>query len=314
MIGRSWVSGCWFANGHLIRHDSRMTQTMAAATTWPAPAKLNLMLHITGRREDGYHELQTVFQFLDYGDELTFTTEKAGQISRLGGEISVAAEDDLAIKAARALQKDSGCGQGITIKVKKNIPPGAGLGGGSSDAATVLHALNRLWKLDYSTAQLAELGLTLGADVPVFVHGYAAFAEGIGERLTAVELEQPWYLVIIPAVQVSTAKIFQETELTRDSPAIKICDLLQADWQNVCTAVVVRRYPEVAQAFELLGEYAKVRMSGTGAAVFASFEAEAEARAVAAKLQEAGLAQTWTCFVARGRNESPLMRFMSGLE
>jgi len=285
---------------------------MTPAMAWPAPAKLNLMLHITGRRDDGYHELQTVFQFLDYGDELIFEPVSDGEVIRRSGEASVAAEDDLVIKAATALQKASACAQGIAISVTKNIPLGAGLGGGSSDAATVLHALNRLWSLDYSTAQLAEIGLALGADVPVFVHGFAAFAEGIGERLTPVELEQPWYLVITPAVQISTAEIFQQTELTRDSPAIKMCDLLQADWGNVCTPVVVKRYPEVAQAFERLGEYAEVRMSGTGASVFASFETQAEARDIAAKLKDTGQAETGTHFVARGMNESPLMRFMSG--
>lgn len=275
---------------------------------WPAPAKLNLMLHITGQRADGYHELQTVFQFLEVGDELSFELRQDGKISRLQGDESIAAEDDLVVRAAAALQAASGCRLGVDIHLDKQLPMGAGLGGGSSDAATTLHALNQLWNLAFSRQQLAEIGLKLGADVPVFIHGFAAFAEGIGEQLTAVEIEQPWYLVITPHVHVSTAEIFQDLELTRDCPTIKIRDLPASGWDNVCLPVVVKHYPQVAKALEVLGQYAQARMSGTGASVFAAFDSEAEAQEVLRKLPK-----EWTGFVAKGLNESPLVTLLGQL-
>jgi 4-diphosphocytidyl-2-C-methyl-D-erythritol kinase len=275
---------------------------------WPAPAKLNLMLHITGQRADGYHELQTVFQFLDAGDELRFEARNDGEINRVQGAKSVVAEGDLTVRAAHALQQISGCPLGVDIHLRKHLPIGAGLGGGSSDAATTLHALNRLWKLGLDKQELADIGLKLGADVPVFVHGFAAFAEGVGEKLTAVDIEQPWYLVITPHVHVSTAEIFQDLELTRDCPTIKIRDLPASGWENVCLPVVMRRYPLVKEAMEELGRYAKARMSGTGASVFAAFDSEAEAQAVRSKLPEA-----WSGFVAKGLNESPLAALLKQL-
>jgi 4-diphosphocytidyl-2-C-methyl-D-erythritol kinase len=186
---------------------------------------------------------------------------------------------------------------------------GAGLGGGSSDAATTLHALNRIWGCGLSDVQLADIGLKLGADVPVFVHGFSAFAEGIGEQLTPVELDQPWYLVITPDIHVSTAAIFSDLELTRDSPAIKICGLPDSGWDNVCVPVVTKHYPKVAEALEILGQYAEARMSGTGASVFAAFATEAEARQVRASLRdsaEATMPESWKDFIARGVNTSPL--------
>jgi len=276
---------------------------------WPAPAKLNLMLHITGRRADGYHELQTVFQFLDYGDELRFEPGADGKVQRAQNIAGIPAEDDLVVKAARALQQACGCHQGVDIYLDKRLPMGAGLGGGSSDAATTLHALNRIWACGLSDVQLAEIGLKLGADVPVFVHGFSAFAEGVGERLTPVELDQPWYLVITPDIHVSTAAIFGDLELTRDSPAIKICGLPDSGWDNVCVPVVTKHYPKVAEALELLGQYAEARMSGTGASVFAAFETEAQAQQVRASLRDpakAGMPASWKDFIARGVNTSPL--------
>lgn len=278
---------------------------------WPAPAKLNLMLSITGRREDGYHELQTLFQFLDFGDELEFEPTDDGLIRRLSGNESIDEGKDLVIMAARSLQKACAVPHGVGISIRKQLPEGAGLGGGSSDAATTLHALNIYWNLGLKTAQLAEIGLKLGADVPVFIHGFAAFAEGVGERLQAIELEQPWYLVITPHVHVSTAEIFATSELTRDSPAIKICDLLEAGWKNVCTPVVVKRYPEVAEALKSLGKHAESRMSGTGASVFARFETQSEAEEVMSKLAVAQSEGNWSMFVARGLNESPLITFLN---
>jgi 4-diphosphocytidyl-2-C-methyl-D-erythritol kinase len=275
---------------------------------WPAPAKLNLMLHITGQRADGYHELQTVFQFLDFGDELKFELTQDGGIQRLRGADSVPAEEDLVVRAAQLLQQVSGCKQGVNIDVNKRLPVGAGLGGGSSDAATTLHALNRIWNLDLDKQELAEIALRLGADVPVFVNGFSAFAEGIGELLTPMQLEQPWYLVVTPQVHVSTAEIFRDLELTRDCPAIKICDLPRTGWDNVCVPVVTKHYPQVGEALEFLEQYCEAHMSGTGASVFAAFSSEEEAQAVRVKLPGG-----WASFIARGRNESPLLTFLDSL-
>lgn len=275
---------------------------------WPAPAKLNLMLHITGRRADGYHKLQTVFQFLDVGDELRFECRQDDKVCRVQGDESVAADEDLVVLAASALQAASDCQMGVDIHLHKQLPIGAGLGGGSSDAATTLHALNRLWNLGLEIQELARIGLKLGADVPVFVHGFAAFAEGIGEQLTPVDIKQPWYLVITPHVHVSTAEIFQDLELTRDCPTIKIRDLPASGWDNVCLPVVVKHYPQVAEAMEVLGQHAEARMSGTGASVFAAFDSEAEAQAVRSELPE-----EWPSFVAKGLNESPLITLLRRL-
>ena len=281
----------------------------ALPVIWPAPAKLNLLLHITGQRADGYHELQTVFQFLDYGDELKFELRLDGEVRRVQDVEGVPAEYDLVVRAAKALQQVCDCQQGVDIYLDKKLPMGAGLGGGSSDAATTLHALNRIWRCGLTDDELAEIGLKLGADVPVFVHGFSAFAEGIGEQLTPIELAQPWYLVITPDIHVSTATIFSDLELTRDCPAIKICGLPDSCWDNVCVPVVEKHYPEVAEALEILGQYAEARMSGTGASVFAAFETEAEAKRVRASLRnsaKAEMPESWKDFIARGVNISPL--------
>lgn len=271
--------------------------------TWPAPAKLNLMLHITGRRDDGYHLLQSVFQFLDYGDEITISTRDDGVIRRLNELPGVDAEQDLVVRAARLLQQQSGSTLGADIRVNKLLPMGGGLGGGSSDAATVLVALNRLWGTGLSLEQLAALGLQLGADVPVFVHGQAAWAEGVGEILQPVELPEPWYLVIIPPVEVSTAEIFSDPQLTRDCQAIKIRDFLAGQGGNVCQPVASRHYPEIAQALAWLGQFASAKMTGTGSCIFAAFDTEAQAQEVYRQLPDG-----WRGFVAKGSNRSALQR------
>jgi 4-diphosphocytidyl-2-C-methyl-D-erythritol kinase len=276
---------------------------------WPAPAKLNLFLHITGRREDGYHLLQTVFQFLDYGDLLHFTPRSDSRIRRLNTLPSVPEENDLVVRAARLLQEVSGCTQGVDIRIDKYLPMGGGLGGGSSDAATTLIALNRLWSLALPSGKLAELGLQLGADVPVFVHGHAAWAESVGEKLTDVELPEPWFVVLVPPVQVSTAEIFNSPELTRDCPPITIRDFLGGHSSNVCQPLVSEHYPEVALALEWLGKHGKAIMTGTGACVFAAFDQEARAREVFSARPNG-----WQGFVAQGCNRSPLLRRLADVE
>ena len=277
------------------------TVPATAQGPWPAPAKLNLFLHITGRRDDGYHELQTVFQFLDHADRLYFGQREDGAIRRIGGPAGVAAADDLCVRAAGLLQAHAGITQGVDIYNEKILPAGGGLGGGSSDAATTLWALNRLWGLGLDTGELAGLGLQLGADVPVFLHGRASWAEGVGEILTPVSLPEPWFLVLNPSVSVSTAAVFSDAELTRDTPRMTIRDFLSGNGRNDCEAVVRRRYPEVAAALDWLNSYSPARMTGTGACVFAAFDAETDARATAARVP-----QEWTAFVARGLNRSPL--------
>jgi len=274
-----------------------------ADAPWPAPAKLNLFLHITGRRADGFHLLQTVFQFLDYGDELFFALRDDGLVQRVSELPGVTAETDLVVRAARLLQAETGCRQGVDIRLEKRLPMGGGLGGGSSDAATTLVALNALWRLGLPVERLAGLGLALGADVPVFVHGQAAWAEGVGERLQPVELPEPWYLVLVPPVSVATAAVFGAPELTRDCPAITIRDFLAGmACVNVCEPVVRQRFPAVAEALDWLAGHAPSRMTGTGCCVFAAFATESGARRVLAQLP-AG----WQGFVAQGRNRSPLL-------
>lgn len=269
--------------------------------TWPAPAKLNLFLHIVGRRPDGYHLLQTVFQFLDFGDELRIGIRRDGVVTRLDELSGVPAERDLVLRAALALKNESGCTLGADIELIKRLPMGAGLGGGSSDAATTLVALNELWDVGLSNEELRRIGLALGADVPVFVAGHAAWAEGVGENLRPIELPEPWYLVLVPPCHVSTAEIFNAPDLTRHCEPITIRAFLSGETRNVCEPVVRHRYPDVAAALDWLAAHAPARMSGTGAAVFAAFADEAQARAVAARAPAA-----WQAFVARGRNRSPL--------
>jgi 4-diphosphocytidyl-2-C-methyl-D-erythritol kinase len=288
------------------RSDSLVAVSIAdvpasASGPWPAPAKLNLLLHITGQRADGYHELQTLFQFLSFGDWLYFDLRTDGEVQLAGEPAGVPAALDLCVRAARLLQQATGCSTGVTVYNDKRLPAGGGLGGGSSDAATTLAVLNRLWALDLPRAALAELGLSLGADVPVFVHGEAAWAEGVGEILTPVTLPEPWFLVVNPQVSVSTADIFSDSGLTRDTPRTRIPDPLTGVGKNDCEAVVRRRYPEVAATLDWLNAYAQARMTGTGGCVFAAFESEAAANVVAGQVPA-----NWSSFVARGVNLSPL--------
>lgn len=274
----------------------------------PAPAKLNLFLHITGRRADGYHELQTLFQFLDHGDTLGFRVREDGEI-RLHGEIAgVPHDSNLIVRAARLLQQASATPLGADLWLNKRLPMGGGIGGGSSDAATTLLGLDHLWQLNLGLDRLAELGLRLGADVPVFVRGRAAFAEGVGERLTPLDLDEPWFLVAVPQVSVSTAEIFSAPELTRNTPIIKVCGLPEGGGRNDCQPVVEARYREVRNALNLLNKFVHARMTGTGACVFGSFPNRSDADKVSRQLPA-----TLPSFTARGCNLSPLHRVLQGL-
>lgn len=248
--------------------------------TCPAPAKLNLFLHVVGRRPDGYHLLQTLFRFIDLHDTLHFKLRDDGEVRRVNGVDGVAEAEDLCVRAARLLRAETGCKLGVDITVEKRIPMGGGLGGGSSDAATTLIALNRLWALGLSRERLMQLGLRLGADVPVFVFGENAFAEGVGEALQAYPLPPAWYLVLFPPVHVPTAQIFTHPELTRDSVSITIRALLKQQLRNDLQSVVCRMYPEVASYIAWLGNFGKAMMTGSGACVFAEFESRSQAEAV----------------------------------
>ncbi|WP_240116308.1 4-(cytidine 5'-diphospho)-2-C-methyl-D-erythritol kinase [Erwinia endophytica] len=285
---------------------------MPASAKWPAPAKLNLFLYVTGRRPDGYHHLQTLFQFLDFGDELTITADNSGTIKLLTAIDGVPQEENLAVRAAQLLRQQAQLHgtlppqAGASIAIEKKLPMGGGLGGGSSDAATVLVALNHYWKTGFSFAELAALGLTLGADVPVFVQGFAAFAEGVGEELTPASPAEKWYLVVHPGVHISTPAIFNDPALRRDTPRRKISELLLADYHNDCEPVVRKRFREVEQLVSWLLEYAPSRLTGTGACVFAEFDTESTARKVFDLVPK-----KWQGFVARGVNISPLHRYLS---
>lgn len=270
---------------------------------WPAPAKLNLFLHVTGRRPDGYHQLQTAFRLIDLHDTLYFARRSDGRIRRLGGLPGLPAEADLAIRAARRLQAQAGIGVGADIRIVKRIPAGSGLGGGSSDAATTLWALNRLWGLDLGPEALAAIGLELGADVPVFVHGRCAWAEGIGEVLTPMQLPPAWYLVVVPPVCIRTADVFGDPALTRSCQLLTINGFLSGvQVLNVCEPVVRQRAPEVGEVLDWLGRYAPARMTGTGSAVFAPFPLREAAESVRAELPS-----SWLGLVCRGLDRSPLL-------
>ncbi|MGR5149901.1 4-(cytidine 5'-diphospho)-2-C-methyl-D-erythritol kinase [Photobacterium alginatilyticum] len=271
-------------------------------TRWPAPAKLNLFLYITGRRPDGYHELQTLFQFLDHSDTLTITANDSGDISLSPAIEGVATEDNLIYRAADALRQAVGIRAGAEIHIDKILPMGGGLGGGSSDAATTLVALNYLWQAGLSEDELAEIGLKLGADVPVFVRGISAFAEGVGEKLQPAEPQEKWYLVAKPDVSIATVDIFTHPELTRDSKKMTLDALLAGIYENDCEKIVRRLHPEVDKALSWLLEYAPSRLTGTGACVFAEFSTQQEANATLNKLPD------WLQgFVAKGVNTSPLL-------
>lgn len=269
---------------------------------WPAPAKLNLMLRVLGRREDGYHELQTVFQFLDCNDWLDFRVRPDRDIKRLSDVPGVAPEQDLVVRAARLLQSHAGVSLGADIRIHKRLPMGGGLGGGSSDAASTLVGLNRLWDCHLSHQELAQLGLALGADIPVFVHGQAAWAEGVGERFESIDLPEDWFLVLVPSCHVSTAEVFAAPHLTRDSARITIRAFTAGETGNDCLPVVRESYPLVAQALDWLEQFAQPRLTGTGACVFAQFQSRARAEQVLAMLPP-----DLVGFVARGINQSPLI-------
>ena len=273
----------------------------AGETLWPAPAKLNLFLHVTGRRPDGYHELQTLFQIVDLCDTIGIEVREDGRIERLGGPGDVPSEQDLTVRAARALQAAAGTRLGASLRVIKRIPVGGGLGGGSTDAATALLALNHLWDCGLSADALAELGLPLGADVPVFVRGFSAWAEGVGERLEPVTLPERWYVIVRPGVSVSTREVFQSPELTRNSPIITIRAFFESGGRNDCEPVVRTHWPEVAEALDWLGRYAPARLTGTGSCIFAPVASPNEAERIAARVPD-----KWRSFVARGLNVSPL--------
>ncbi len=274
---------------------------MTAETVYPAPAKLNLTLRVTGRRADGYHLLQTVFRFIDYGDTLRFALREDGLISRGNDVYGVPETGDLTLRAARLLQTAGAVRLGATIALDKRLPVGGGLGGGSSDAGTTLIALNRLWGLHWPRVRLQELALNLGADVPVFVFGESALGEGIGEKLTALTLPPAWYLVLIPGVSVATARVFQDPDLIRDSIPTKIPPFSVAAASNDLEPVVCRLYPQVAQHLAWLRQFGNARMTGSGACVFAEFTGEAAARAVMDQLPA-----TMRGVVAQGLARHPL--------
>ncbi len=268
---------------------------------FPAPAKLNLFLHVIGRRADGYHLLQTAFRFIDAADELGFRVRDDGLIRNLGAIEGIIPENDLCFRAARALQRATGCRLGTDISLVKRLPIGGGLGGGSSDAATTLLALNRLWRLELPKGRLLGLAAALGADVPVFIFGRSAFAEGVGERLQALPLGPAWYLVLVPQVTVSTAEMFSSPELTRNTKAITIAAFLAGEGRNDLEPVVCRRFPEVARHLAWLRQYGQAAMTGSGACVFCAFETESDARAVLDRLPG-----DMRGFVARGLDSHPL--------
>lgn len=277
---------------------------------WPAPAKVNLFLHITGRRTDGYHELQTAFQFLDYGDKLNFTITQSSEIMLKTPLETVLSEDNLIVRAAKLIQATAKVTSGAIIQIEKKLPIGGGLGGGSSDAATTLVALNKLWQCELTEEKLATLGLQLGADVPVFVRGHASWAEGVGEIFTKINPPEPWYIVIFPGCGASTAEIFSAVELTRDCEPITMAGFLAGEGSNICESVVKKLHPPVAQALDWLAQYTTIpRMTGTGSCVFARFDS-----ADAAEKVLENVPGYWHAFAAKGCNESPLYLYAKDFE
>ncbi|WP_165862883.1 4-(cytidine 5'-diphospho)-2-C-methyl-D-erythritol kinase [Vibrio sinensis] len=270
-------------------------------TRWPSPAKLNLFLYITGRRDNGYHELQTLFQFLDYGDELTITANLSGNITLTPAIPGVPLEENLIWKAAQALKQYSGCSLGADIELNKILPMGGGIGGGSSNAATVLVALNYLWQLNLTPDELASIGLALGADVPVFTRGFSAFAEGVGEQLTPCAPDEKWYLVVRPNVSIATVDIFTHPQLTRNTPKRDLTAIINDNYGNDCEKIVRMLYPEVDKQLSWLLQYAPSRLTGTGSCVFAEFSSKEAANKVFESLSD-----TVSAFVAQGKNVSPL--------
>lgn len=277
--------------------------------TLPAVAKLNLFLHITGRRPDGYHNLQTLFQLLDTGDQLTFSLRQSNHIRLDCNNQALINEQNLVLRAARLLQQYSNTALGCDIYLDKRLPMGGGLGGGSSDAATTLLGLNKLWQLNLSVDTLAKLGLQLGADVPLFVRGFTAFAEGVGEKLQPLELDQRIYLVVTPDCHISTAEIFQHSDLIRNTAKLSFEQVLTAPWRNDCQPLVERLYPIVAITLQWLVEYAPCQMTGTGASVFAAFPDQTSAQHALAQLPP-----DCSGFIAKGVNQSPVWAALADTE
>ncbi|PJG85862.1 4-(cytidine 5'-diphospho)-2-C-methyl-D-erythritol kinase [Conservatibacter flavescens] len=273
---------------------------------FPSPAKLNLFLYINNKRPDGYHELQTLFQFLDYGDWLTIDVIDTPEIILTPFIPNLAVEDNLIYRAAKLLQQKSGVKKGAKIHLDKILPMGGGIGGGSSNAATTLIALNKLWQTGFSLQALSDLGLQLGADVPIFVHGKAAFAEGVGEKMTDCYPKEKWYIVMKPDVSIATAKIFADPHLPRNTPKRVLSQLLTEKYENDCEKVVLNHYPEVEEILLWLLQYAPTRLTGTGACVFAEFDSESAARTVFQMKPE-----HFEGFVAKGANISPLHQLLN---
>ena len=282
--------------------------------SFPAPAKLNLFLHINSQRSDGYHELQTLFQFLDHSDTVDIAINQTTKIELLTPIKNVANSDNLLVKAALLLKTYASQHNpllthlGCDIKIVKVLPMGGGLGGGSSNAATILLALNKLWQLNYSTDVLATLGLKLGADVPVFVRGFAAYAEGVGEKLTPATPEECWYLVSKPNCSISTQAVFQSAELPRNTPKLNLAQIKVEQCHNDCQTAVIKSYPEVANLLADLVEYAPSQMTGTGACLFSRFNTKAEALTLQSKLPN----EVYS-FVAKGLNQSPLVKAIAAI-
>lgn len=271
-------------------------------STWPAPAKLNLFLHIIGRRADGYHRLQTLFQLLDWGDELTIEVTRDGSITRAHTVAGVPEREDLTLRAAQLLQRECGCRQGVKISLNKRIPLGAGLGGGSSDAATVLHALNQLWGCGLSVPDMVELGARLGADVPVFVFGHSAWAEGVGEQLQAFSTGEPWYVLVFPGIAVSTAKVLADPDLKWDTPPMQPSEFDLASTGNDCTEVVLRLFPALREIMRDLAHWGSPRLTGTGSCIFLPVSGKNQADRITTALES-----RYTVRAVRGVDHSPLL-------
>ena len=276
-----------------------MKQTTPASLQLPSPAKLNLFLHVLGRRSDGYHNLLTLFQFLDYSDQMRFTISGSPEISLTTKFPNLPQQENLIYKAALALKNHTRCSHGAIISIDKQLPMGGGLGGGSSNAATTLLGLNQLWQTQCSIDELIEIGVTLGADVPVFILGHAAWAEGIGEQLKPVEIDEPWYLVLTPNCHVDTGEIFRNKHLTRGTSPIRIAAFLTEGGKNDLQEIVCVHYPEVRRALNLLAKFGDAKMTGSGSCVFCSFKSESEAQNVFQRIQH-----EFNGFIAKGRNIS----------
>ena len=285
-----------------------MANTLDNQWRIPAPAKLNLFLHITGVREDGYHNLQTVFQLLDISDQVTLQRREDGVINRTNGLDGLAAEDDLIVKAAKALKEYTKTSWGADLGVEKHLPVGGGIGGGSSDAATTLVGLNKLWECNLLSGELQAIARSLGADVPVFVNGKNAWAEGIGDLLTEIDLPSKWYLLIHPRVHISTAKLFSSDLLTRDKAILKIRDFPDTDTSNVFEEVARKQHPEVDTALRWLGKFSKSKMTGTGSCIFASFDSEEDANKVLSQVPE-----QWKGLVTRSIDRSPMLEVINDI-